>query len=575
MGEDRFNRAVLVQALKEAGGCFKGNSVCCPFHDDKNPSGSIYQGTDSVWRYKCQSVSCAFCGDIYDVRAKTTGKPVKDFLPKKPPSSKPFTPRVYKTIEQIESLLSGIAESKYIYTSPDTGKHDLVVLRYKNNGKKVFKQLHGVDGGYIIGAPPKPWPIYNRSRLKDSNLVFVVEGEKCVHALHELDIVATTSPAGAGKAEYADWSLLADKCVFLWPDNDDNGIRHMEQVKSILEQLDPAPRIYWIDPKELGLPEKQDVVDYLQRYPSDTLKIGAMVKASDTAKECSIAADFEKFTDAIIDGTYAPVEFPWRSIGGLTRALLPGTVMLLCGDPGSTKSFMLLQAAAYWYEQGVKVALYELEEDRKYHLYRALAQRVGKSDLFDYNWVRANADLVRQIRLENKDFINRFGSCIAEAPDKQTTLEQLAEWVEAKAKAGYRIIAIDPVTAAEADQHPWIADGKFIMRVKAAVRQYGASLILVTHPKKGRKQVVGLDELAGGAAYVRFAQTVLWLESFKNMKDVTVATSCGRANYQINRSLRICKTRNGAARPGLAVGYQFDGKSLTFTEKGVIVPDDE
>ena len=125
--------------------------------------------------------------------------------------------------------------------------------------------------------------------------------------------------------------------------------------------------------------------------------------------------------------------------------MLPGTVTLLCGDPGSTKSFLLLQAAAYWYEKGIKIALYELEEDRQYHLLRALVQRAALSDLFDHKWVQANADLVRQIRLDNKDFINGFGSCISQAPDKQTTLEQVAEWVEAKAKAGCRVIAIDPV----------------------------------------------------------------------------------------------------------------------------------
>ncbi|MCK5603020.1 hypothetical protein KAR91_14145, partial [Candidatus Pacearchaeota archaeon] len=178
---------------------------------------------------------------------------------------------------------------------------------------------------------------------------------------------------------------------------------------------------------------------------------------------------------------------------------------------------------------------------------------------------------VRQARQYNRDFINGFGRCIAQAPDSQTTLEQLADWVEVKAKAGCRVIAIDPVTAAVSEEKPWIADNKFVMKVKTIVRQYRASLILVTHPKKGRKQAVGLDELAGGAAYARFAQTVLWLEAYKQLKDVVVETCCGRTGHQINRSLRICKTRNGQGH-GASIGYVFNGKSLTFEEKGVIVP---
>jgi hypothetical protein len=235
---------------------------------------------------------------------------------------------------------------------------------------------------------------------------------------------------------------------------------------------------------------------------------------------------------------------------------------------------MILEAAAFWHQQNIKTAVFELEEDRKYHLFRALSQRIEKAKLFDENWLRQHGDYVRKICLENEEFLNSFGKCIYQAPDEQMTLDQLADWTKLRASQGYRVIVIDPVTAARAEDKPWIADNEFLLKVKVAVRKYNSSLILVTHPKKGRKSAVGMDELAGGAAYARFAQTIFWLENHKDLKDVTVETPVGRCGCQINRTLRICKTRNGKGQ-GLNIGFNFLGHRLTFTEEGVIIPDEQ
>ena len=57
--------------------------------------------------------------------------------------------------------------------------------------------------------------------------------------------------------------------------------------------------------------------------------------------------------------------------------------------------------------------------------------------------------------------------------------------------------------------------------------------MLVTHPRKGRKGAVGLDELAGSTAYARFTQSVLWLEYLPIPKSVTVSTTFGRTTAQV------------------------------------------
>jgi hypothetical protein len=157
-------------------------------------------------------------------------------------------PRVYATraAREAAATWNGDAppmtiETTFKYTDPATGNVDLEVFRLlKTDGKKSFKQASPVPGGWVLSAPPKPWPLYNRTRLKSAHTVIVVEGEKAVHALQSVlpeGFAATTSPCGAGKAAHADWSPVAGKRVYVWPDHDDAGRRHAADVVVLLQRL--------------------------------------------------------------------------------------------------------------------------------------------------------------------------------------------------------------------------------------------------------------------------------------------------------------------------------------------------
>ncbi len=50
---------------------------------------------------------------------------------------------------------------------------------------------------------------------------------------------------------------------------------------------------------------------------------------------------------------------------------------------------------------------------------------------------------------------------------------------------------------------------------------------------------------------------------------VSLAEVCGVYSGQINRTVHLCKTRNGRGH-GLCLGYMFHGESLQFEELGVI-----
>lgn len=582
----RRDRDALEAALKEAGCDFiRGSTARCPFHDDQHPSGSIHLRKEGVWAFRCHPCNLnedviglqararnAKCGDV--LRGAGKGAVVRKSAPSHPAKH-------YPSVDAIRASYGGNADDLYAYTNPDTKAVELVVVRVVQGDRKVFHQFRPVStGGFESGAPPKPWPLFNRGRIRGATEVWVVEGEKCVKALHAVGAVATTSPCGAGKAQYADWTPLSGKTVFLWPDSDPadpktgirTGIAHMEAVALELAKLEPAPMVLWVNPDELDLPEKGDAADYLEPFEGDVEECQrALLAVQSIATMTGPAEELSKMMEDTISGRRRAIEWPYPSLSRLSRALFPGTVTAICGDPGCGKSFLALECAAYWFSKGVKVALYELEDDRAYHLSRVLAQLDGCSDLADDEWLRGHPEEARKAMDRHRDVIGRFGACVHTRPDGDTTLDELLEWIRERCVAKCRIVIIDPVTAAESGDKPWIADRKFIMAAKAIVRAHGASLILVTHPKLGLKPGGGspLHGMAGGAAYPRFSHSVFWMVKHPEPIRVQIKGIHGMFKTTIDRSLRIGKARNGVGT-NVELGFVFDPKNLRFAEQGAV-----
>lgn len=583
----RRSREELVAALLAARAEVKGNAVKCPFHEDHHASGSIFVGEDGAWRFKCHA--CQFHGDVFDVISRSGGKPVAELLRElsKPPTrtSSVKPPRVFPTIEAVADALSAYnaVEAVHRYTDPDTKKIALVVFRTKDgSGRKNFVQYRPVDGGFSAGAPEKPWPLYNRTRLRSAEVVIVVEGEKCVEALAAIGVVATTSPCGAGKADHADWTPLAGKTVYLWPDADmpdpktgkRTGIEHMKEVATKLEELNPAVSLFWIDPYVLGLPDKGDVVDFLDGVSSlETDKAEAIWHVvREVSEPMGAASEVGQLIEAMICGEWKAIEWPHRQLGNLSKALFPGTITTICGDPSASKSYMVLESFLHWHEQSIPVALFELEDSRRDHLHRSLAQMSGVGDVRDDVWNVQNPERAREIFAEYSSRLNSFGRVITSAGEKQPTVADLAAWVEEKCAAGVKIIGIDPITFAAYSDKPWKDDKEFFWRVGGALRRSGSRLILVTHPRKGGSIAKGgsaMDDMAGGAAFPRHSQNVFWFSAKCPPETMTVKTCGGNYLAPVNRIIQIAKARNGKGS-GAWIGYFFNPDTLRFEEQGVL-----
>lgn len=122
------------------------------------------------------------------------------------------------------------------------------IIPYFNNGSKG-----------IPADMPAEHRLFGLDTLSDLNEpVFIVEGEKCAHALHGLGFQAVTSLGGSNAVHLADWYALAEcKHVYFLPDNDEAGNKYMQTVYSYLRGV---PNVYLL--KAFDTP-KADIVNWL------------------------------------------------------------------------------------------------------------------------------------------------------------------------------------------------------------------------------------------------------------------------------------------------------------------------
>ena len=577
----RMDQQALLSELEQAGAEIRGRNIKCPFHDDRTPSAGIYKSDDGIWRFRCHASDCDFHGDIFDVRAKRQGIGVEDVLralnpdpPRNIPKPPPVKPApVYGDLAAIEGALSKSAtvEDTYPYTNPDTRAVDMAVFRLRDaEGKKSFRQASPSGNGFILKAPAKPWPLYNRARLRTATDVVVVEGEKDVHTLHGIGIVATTSPGGASNAGNADWEPLARKTVIVWPDKDSAGAKYAKDVAAILEKLEPPPQVYVLETETLNLPEHGDATDYISQLAGTNEEKARKVWAvMADAKPHAADEPLSKLIEKTIAGKMRPIQFPWPELSRESRALIPGTITLLCGEGGASKSFMLLECISHWIGQGIKCALYELEENTAYHLNRALAQIASNGHLVDAQWIEENP---MQARTEYNAYsvsLKALARCMWDRGDKkETRYADLLAWIKARAESGCRIIAIDPVTSADVEK-PYTEDKQFIKEADRVLQKHGSSLILVTHPTKLSGGKPSQHHIAGGAAWERHTQNIFWLQYYVDFETFEINGAGGNYSRDANRAIVILKSRNGRGA-GRRIAFNFDSQSLRFTEVGVI-----
>lgn len=284
----------------------------------------------------------------------------------------------------------------------------------------------------------------------------------------------------------------------------------------------------------------------------------------------SPSLELSKYINKVVAGEIYNVPLPWSQTTRLTDCGLPGSVTTVCGDPGVGKTFLILQCLQFWHDNNHNAAAYFIEKNRRFHTMRLLAQLEGSGHYVDHGWIKDNGEKVALAMERHRTRIDDIGQHIHSSEGKPVSLDTLVGWTKEQLSGGRRMLVIDPVTAANAGAERWDADQHFMLKVESKVTEYGASLILVTHPKKGNRPgaSTGHDQ-AGGAAYFRFADTSIWLHRPKKPRKVQYQTRMGPASSHIPIFFQLHKTRNGKGA-GMEIGFTF-GEGLMFAEQGIVL----
>ena len=208
-----------------------------------------------------------------------------------------------------------------------------VVGRYQDvDGKKDIVPFFKRNGtNWTPGIELNPRPLFGMDMLANHSkgkAVFIVEGEKSAAAMQSIGIAAVTSLGGSQAAKLADWtSLNGFKMVYLLPDKDEPGEHYIKDVYRALIALTEPPQIKLL--RLEGLPDKGDIVDWLQSWVNDWDGYAPIPKALHKALKDELKTEIQKAEpipkewglDTLDSGACSA--FKWENPGKIETDTLP------------------------------------------------------------------------------------------------------------------------------------------------------------------------------------------------------------------------------------------------------------
>jgi KaiC/GvpD/RAD55 family RecA-like ATPase len=242
------------------------------------------------------------------------------------------------------------------------------VIRLENekefDGSKSRKQIipHFKENGQA-GIPedmPKINRIYGMDTVKDIlSPVFIVEGEKCAHALHGLGYQAVTNLGGCAQAHLADWSIIQDvQNIYILPDNDEVGERFGNGIYNRIKGYNAKINIL-----RFPIGDKSDICDYLKSLP-ELFRWNEFDSLANNQHIIGIKKTFEEYLNANIEdippswkfivtknkhkliclNDFKSLKLPKRHM--LLSPWLPeGSINMIFADRGIGKTFFALSCA--------------------------------------------------------------------------------------------------------------------------------------------------------------------------------------------------------------------------------------
>ena len=218
----------------------------------------------------------------------------------------------------------------------------LIFEKVRYPGKRFVQRKPTEKGGYEYKLGDVKKPLYHLPEVLVANEIIVCEGEKDADNVRALNlgsrdksvyVAATTNFDGAGKWRDEYSVYFAGKKVVIFPDNDEPGRKHAEQVARSVYPYAAGVKIVPLP----GLPEKGDVSDYVQSHGAADLveEIKQAPRWHPTTGEDRILISADQFASS------TPVEVDWMVEGIIQR----GANGFFCAEPKGGKSWAALDLA--------------------------------------------------------------------------------------------------------------------------------------------------------------------------------------------------------------------------------------
>ena len=276
-----------------------------------------------------------------------------------------------------------------------TGRVVFQVVRYE---PKDFRQCRIVGGERtwsMDGVERLPYRLPDL--LSHPASVWIVEGEKDVESLRATGQTATCNPGGAGKWLPAFSQYLRGKCVYLAPDSDEPGQKHM---RSVLESLGGLVEwVRWVElPREFNGSPVKDVSDLCTACKDADEFMSALEGLQKHSRLIERGIESRCRTMVELEADYIAGLAHRREaslslvnwLPGLgVRSLGPGDLLGILADTGQMKSAAMLNILAH--NSDLQAVAFSLELDGGKMFERGVAVAAG-----------INADSVEEIYLAGR-----------------------------------------------------------------------------------------------------------------------------------------------------------------------------
>lgn len=555
ISENRIEKLMEMDGVKliQSPGGWKAR--CC-FHDDKNPSMTI---DSAKGLFHCHG--CKAGGSVIDYVARRDGISIPDALKLLAgEQAEPYRPLATpaKAATAPSHAPKGAIVATYSYKD-EMGTELYQVVRMD---PKDFRQRHQESGQWVWTMANVRRVLYNLPHIikPSTPYVWVVEGEKDCENLKRCGFVGTTNVGGAGKWMDGYSECLAGKEVILCGDNDEPGQAHVAKVLEAVCKKAKTVRVV-----QIPGPHK-DVSDFIATFGENTdaaakalfelfesasvLTGGVVVPVQSMAElEREYAAFVKECNTSMLNlGKWLP------TLGLHVRGLVPGELVMMLADTGVGKTACLQNIAVH--AAPVQTLLFELElpGTLTFERFVSMAEQIPGGEIFT---TYKKGETVDWRTARNLDHISVCSKSRLTPQD----IEKIILQTELKTGHRPKLVLLDYIGLVQGvgkSRYEKISSVAEEMKVIAKSTKTIIVIASQISRKDDEEPEIFLHDAKDSGSIENSAGLVLGL--WRDPQDA----SC----------LKVKVLKNTKGKPGAIVNCNFNGLTMTITEKSPIDPKD-